>query len=200
MSSLASYDFDIVYRPGTSNIDADILSRHPSIETQPIISEFVRAVCGSLVSPVSPKVPMSVDILGVTEFPGQPMAQVDMRELQKQQNADSRVGFWLRAVRDKRKPDGSQIHSREDSCLLKSFDNFRVVRGHLYRDVISENELKHHPRTPDYTLYSGVHVCWSEHSDSSFIYGLFEFGLRLRYHDRNYLVLPSSYIEQVFFF
>ena len=26
-------------------------------------------------------------------------------------------------------------------------------------------------RTPDYTLYSGVHVCWSEHSDSSFVYG-----------------------------
>ena len=27
------------------------------------------------------------------------------------------------------------------------------------------------PRTLDYTLYSGVHVCWSEHSDSSFVYG-----------------------------
>ena len=27
------------------------------------------------------------------------------------------------------------------------------------------------PRTPDYTLYSGVHVCWFEHSDSSFVYG-----------------------------
>ena len=26
-------------------------------------------------------------------------------------------------------------------------------------------------QTPDYTLYSGVHVCWSEHSDSSFVYG-----------------------------
>ena len=26
-------------------------------------------------------------------------------------------------------------------------------------------------RTPDYTLYSGVHVCWSEHSDSSLVYG-----------------------------
>ena len=24
--------------------------------------------------------------------------------------------------------------------------------------------------TPDYTLYSGVHVCCSEHSDSSFVY------------------------------
>ena len=29
----------------------------------------------------------------------------------------------------------------------------------------------YYPRTPDYTLYSGVHACWSEHPDSSFFYG-----------------------------
>ena len=29
----------------------------------------------------------------------------------------------------------------------------------------------HYPRMPDYTTYSGVHVCWSVHSDSSFVYG-----------------------------
>ena len=29
----------------------------------------------------------------------------------------------------------------------------------------------YYPRTPDYTLCSGVHVCWSEQSDSSFVYG-----------------------------
>ena len=29
----------------------------------------------------------------------------------------------------------------------------------------------YYPRMPDYTLCSGVHVCWSEHSDSSFVYG-----------------------------
>ena len=29
----------------------------------------------------------------------------------------------------------------------------------------------YYPRTPDYTLCFGVHVCWSEHSDSSFVYG-----------------------------
>ena len=29
----------------------------------------------------------------------------------------------------------------------------------------------YYPQTPDYTLCSGVHVCWSEHSDSSFVYG-----------------------------
>ena len=37
----------------------------------------------------------------------------------------------------------------------------------------------YYPRTSDYTLYSGVHVCWSEHSDSSFVYGFmsFDYGL-----------------------
>ena len=36
-------------------------------------------------------------------------------------------------------------------------------------------------RTPDYTLYSGAHVRWSEHSDLSFVYGLmgFNYGLGL---------------------
>ena len=29
----------------------------------------------------------------------------------------------------------------------------------------------YYPRTPDYILYTGVHVCWSEHSDSSYVYG-----------------------------
>ena len=29
----------------------------------------------------------------------------------------------------------------------------------------------YYPRTLDYTLHSWVHVCWSEHSDSSFVYG-----------------------------
>ena len=28
----------------------------------------------------------------------------------------------------------------------------------------------YYPRTPDYTLYSGVHVCWSEQYDSSVVY------------------------------
>ena len=35
----------------------------------------------------------------------------------------------------------------------------------------------YYPRTPDYTLYSGVHVCWSEYSES--LLWIYEFGLRL---------------------
>ena len=29
----------------------------------------------------------------------------------------------------------------------------------------------YYPWTPDYILYSGVHACWSEYSDLSFVYG-----------------------------
>ena len=29
----------------------------------------------------------------------------------------------------------------------------------------------YYPQTPDYTFISGVHDCWSEHSDLSFVYG-----------------------------
>ena len=29
----------------------------------------------------------------------------------------------------------------------------------------------YYPLMPDYTLCSRVNVCWSEHSDSSFVYG-----------------------------
>ena len=51
----------------------------------------------------------------------------------------------------------------------------------LQPDLMDNNAIMEHhsclpsnayyPRTPDYTLCSGVHVCWSEHSDSSFVYG-----------------------------
>ena len=37
----------------------------------------------------------------------------------------------------------------------------------------------YYPLTPDYTLYSGVHVCWSEHSDLSFVYGFMSLGYGL---------------------
>ena len=37
----------------------------------------------------------------------------------------------------------------------------------------------YYPRKPDYTLYSGVQVCWSERSGSSFVYDCFslDYGL-----------------------
>ena len=52
--------------------------------------------------------------------------------------------------------------------LLPTFPSFRPV-GMVGEACLPSNT--YYPLTPDYTLYSGVHVCWSEHSDSSFVYG-----------------------------
>ena len=52
--------------------------------------------------------------------------------------------------------------------LLPIFPSFRPM-GMVGEACLPNNA--YYPRTPDYTLCSGVRVCWSEHSDSSFIYG-----------------------------
>ena len=143
LSSLACYDFNIIYRPGTANIDADILSRYPGNEDKgEISSESVKAICGCLVAPSRHTVSMSVDVLDATEFPGQPMAQKDMREIRRQQNGDTCIGFWIRTVKDRKKPDKKDIHTREDSAMLKSFNSLKIIRGLLYREVLTECETK----------------------------------------------------------
>ena len=50
----------------------------------------------------------------------------------------------------------------------------------------------YYPRTPDYTLYSGVHVCWSEHFDSSFVYGFKSLDYGLGIYNRNFLIYLFS--------
>ena len=54
LAALAAYDFDIHYKPGVNNTDADALSRLPAIqenraasEDEHIPKESVRAVCKS---------------------------------------------------------------------------------------------------------------------------------------------------------
>lgn len=142
LSALACYDFDVVYRPGASNAAADILSRYPgNQDSLRIENESVKAVCASLVSPTYCIV--STDILDITDFPNQPMAQVDMRELRRQQNADHCIGFWIRAVRDKKMPRKSDIYSKADLAMSKTFNSLKIIRGLLYREVLTESDKKH---------------------------------------------------------
>ena len=52
--------------------------------------------------------------------------------------------------------------------LLPTFLSFRPM-GMVGEACLPNNA--YYPRTTDYTLHSGIHVCWSELSDSSFDYG-----------------------------
>ena len=61
----------------------------------------------------------------------------------------------------------SRTYASTDT-LLPIFPSFRPT-GMVGEACLLSNA--YYPRTPDYNLCSGVHVCWSEHSDSSFVYG-----------------------------
>ena len=52
--------------------------------------------------------------------------------------------------------------------LLPTFPSFRPM-GMMGKASLLSNA--YYLRTPDYTLYSVVHLCWSKHSGSSFVYG-----------------------------
>ena len=76
-------------------------------------------MCGSLVKTPFDTSVMSVDILEATEFPSQPMAQVDQREIRKQQIIDSCLGYWVRLLRDRKLPNKNDIHTRADLTMFK---------------------------------------------------------------------------------
>ena len=145
LSSLAPYDFNITYRPGKSNIDADILSRYPgnvNEETEDVTSDSIKVICARVAMPPLETISMSVDIISATEFPGEPMAQMDQREIRKQQLEDSFLGFWVRAVRKKEQPERAILKTREDLAMLKIFSSLKLVRGVLYRETQVDSEKK----------------------------------------------------------
>lgn len=73
LAALATYDFTIQYRPGRQNIDADLLSRNCSTESQEEWKEIplsgIKAVCHKVNILLPPEVsPRMVDQLGVSSF------------------------------------------------------------------------------------------------------------------------------------
>lgn len=144
VAALSDFDFDVVYRPGKKNTDADVLSRYPFDKIQDqllnecttISNQSVKAICNSVhFCPFVEILPcFNLNILDVTEDSSQVMAQIEMRELRRSQREDVVVGPWLRAVLDKVFPKKSLISSHRDHLTMsRHFDQFKVVRGLLYR-------------------------------------------------------------------
>lgn len=147
LAALASYDFDIIYKPGKKNVDADAMSRYPERpseegkDSEQISVESVKAVCNTLQQqPYIETIAMSIDVMEVTECPGAPMSQIDVREIRKQQREDTVLGLWINAVKD-RVPPKQHPTSRDQQTMYKSFRSFKMDRGILYREV-EEKGLK----------------------------------------------------------
>lgn len=144
VSALGQYNFDMIYRQGIKNQDADGMSRYPHEKLQDsdenrvrIEDSTVKAICSVInIPPYIEVIPAAgINIVEATESPTQPMAQIEMREIRKQQRDDRIIGKWVRAVIDKKMPDRNIYMSREDLNMKKNFNNFKMKRGLLFRQV-----------------------------------------------------------------
>lgn len=142
MWALSDYNFDIIYRPGNKNTDADIMSRYPlqqentkNFETIENIS--IKAICNSIQTiPYIEILPCStLNILDVMEETGEKMAQVELRELRNSQRNDPIVGVWLRACLDKQFPKKSVLTNTQHQTMSRHFKQFKIIRGLLYREM-----------------------------------------------------------------
>ena len=68
------------------------------------------------------------------------MAQIEQREIRKQQLDDRFVGFCVRAVRNKTLPDKATLKTREDLAMYRTFRSLKLIKGVLYRE--SENDCE----------------------------------------------------------
>ncbi len=97
-SALGHYNFDILYRPGVKNTDADGMSRYPHEqlpqEKVKIDDKTVKAICSSMTGPPCIEIlPCGgINIIEATETPGQIMAQLEVREIRQNQRQDPVIG------------------------------------------------------------------------------------------------------------
>ena len=145
LASLSQFDFDIVYRPGISNGDADALSRVPGAckSNETIISkDSIKAICKQTVfNPLVECVCLANDIHICDEADeDQNIAAMSHRDWRKAQYADANLRKWVDSVRSgKRHRGGRVVQSSDDVAMLRIFDSLKIINDVLYREVQADD-------------------------------------------------------------
>lgn len=160
LAALATYEFDIQYRPGRSNIDADILSRHPHDadllgEWVEIPQSGVKAICQLTRDDSSSSTPPRfVDQLGVHPdgipdvFSGlsrlevgdlEQLTPADLRETQDQ---DSIISVIKRALETGQEMPVGRDSDPMIATLRQQWSKLMIKDNVLYRVVNTQNGKK----------------------------------------------------------
>ncbi|KAK3108916.1 hypothetical protein FSP39_018571 [Pinctada imbricata] len=132
VAALTNYTFDIRYRPGSQNADADSLSRIP----QHISSDSIKALCNA-----THQIPY-VETLAVTSDPVDNIqhlpdfSEIDIRQRQRE---DPVTRYWIPFVTRKFKPSKFRLpfsNSKHHSLLYRNFDKLHIKDGILVRETI----------------------------------------------------------------
>jgi len=127
VAALASFNFDIIYRPGVKNKDADSMSRHPELkaraeELSKITSDNIKAICNSSGGvPYFESLPVDTSMLDAT-FNSCFATAVQEIDVQSEQRKDPDLHWWLLFVKNKRKPYKKDIpRSIYSKTLFRQF-------------------------------------------------------------------------------
>ncbi|KAI8519781.1 hypothetical protein Bbelb_030380 [Branchiostoma belcheri] len=167
VAQMAAFDFDIKYRPGRVNINADALSRLPMrtpLDAQEtVMPEVVKAACQRYVPPTKPDVAEQLrqwqrdDVISqvppgeshddITRKapPGEPAPDLPSQtttEMGQMQQEDPTISRAMKYVSRRRRPD--QHERRQESAetlrLLNQFDRLEMQEGVLVRTRIDDSD------------------------------------------------------------
>lgn len=172
LSALSTYDFDVQYRPGRHNIDADLLSRtmpdESSDEWTTIPQAGVRSICKRVCIPgTAGSLPRYVDQLGASSecvpdvfaFPThlelKSLGQMSKQELMEAQQNDAAIQHAIQAVKNGKWPE--EIESSPDNFRFKKeMGKLMMKDGLLHR-------LSKRPSGDDQTCFAKqVQRCGAE--------------------------------------
>ena len=152
LAALAAYDFEILYKPGVSNTDADALSRlhtgvAESASLNHISTESVSQVCtNSQATSYVEGLACSVNVVNDSfDSNRQVLHRVSDRDMSTAQRNDPVIGIWLNATETNKRPDRSIITSTKEGSAHRSMfqtaDRLKVYDGKLYRETEMEGRL-----------------------------------------------------------
>jgi hypothetical protein len=119
IAALSSHDFEIEYRPGVNNADADALSRLPALanitdNTSELPSASVQAICNFISVPAIETISFSAEITNhiSDSFISN---RVDLADVQ---NKDGVLRFWISQVMPGQKPRISSVPKTPEHRVL----------------------------------------------------------------------------------
>ena len=146
IAALSSYNFEIKYRPGVNNADADALSRLPALanitdNTSELPLASVQAICNFISVPAIETISFSAEI---TNHLSDPFIsnRVDLADAQTK---DGVLRFWISQVMSGQKPRRSSVpKTPEHRVLFQNFDNLQVKDKVLRRLVTNSTTGEKH--------------------------------------------------------
>ena len=154
LAALSAYDFDIKYRPGVSNADADGLSRLPGASQTAgqekahhhIPVECVEQVCkSSQAKSYVEGLACSAAVVGDSfEPPGQVIQPLSDKTIANTQPRDPVLGVWLQVLKDDVRSNKSIIqesqHGAAHRTMFQTANKLQLHDGELYRESEMDNK------------------------------------------------------------